>query len=108
MGMTISELPARRDRLLRMSLLFAVGAETGFIVFLTGFLFKHADPRGDGMEMVGARAVFMLIFLPFTLPALILARKGRWLVLAAVLAAAGAVAYFTLWLELLDELHLPS
>jgi hypothetical protein len=29
-------------------------------------------------------------------------------VLAAVLAAAGAVAYFTLWLELLDELHLPS
>lgn len=108
MGMTISELPTRGDRLLRTSVLFAIGAEVGFIVFLTGFLFWHADPRGDGMEMVGVGAAFMLIFLPFTLPALILARKGRWLVLAAVLAAAGAVAYFTLWLELLDELHLPS
>ena len=108
MGMTISELPTRGDRLLRKSVLFAVGAEIGFIVFLTGFLFWHADPRGDGMEMVGVGAAFMLIFLPFTLPALILARKGRWLVLAAVLAAAGAVAYFPLWLELLDELHLPS
>jgi hypothetical protein len=108
MGMTISELPTRGDRLLRTSVLFAIGAEVGFIVFLTGFLFWHADPRGDGMEMVGVGAAFMLIFLPLTLPALILARKGRWLVLAAVLAAAGAVAYFTLWLELLDELHLPS
>lgn len=108
MGMTISELPTRGDRLLRTSVLFAIGAEVGFIVFLTGFLFWHANPRGDGMEMVGVGAAFMLIFLPFTLPALILARKGRWLVLAAVLAAAGAVAYFTLWLELLDELHLPS
>jgi hypothetical protein len=75
---------------------------------LTGFLFKHADPRGDGMEMVGAGAAFMLVFLPFTLPALILARQGRWLVLAAVLAATGAVAYFALWLELLDELHVSS
>jgi hypothetical protein len=75
---------------------------------LTGFPFKHAEPRGDGMEMVGAGATFMLVFLPFTLPALILARQGRWLVLAAVLAAAGAVAYFALWLELLDELHLSS
>ena len=75
---------------------------------LTGFLFKHADRRGDGMKMVGAGAAFMLVFLPFTLPALILARQGRWLVLAAVLAAAGAVAYFALWLELLDELHVSS
>jgi hypothetical protein len=104
----MNKLPTRGGRLLRTSVLFAVGAETGFIVFLTGFLFKHADPRGDGMEMVGAGAAFMLIFLPFTLPALILARQGRWLVLAAVLAAAGAVAYFALWLELLDELHLSS
>ncbi len=74
----MSEPPTRGERLLRASVLFAVSAEIGFI------------------------------FLPFTLPALILARQGRWHVLAAVLAAAGAVAYFALWLELLDELHLPS
>ncbi len=60
------------------------------------------------MEMVGVSAAFMFIFLPFTLPALLLARRGRFLVLAAVLAAIGAVASFALWLELLDEMHLPN
>jgi hypothetical protein len=50
----------------------------------------------------------MLIFLPFTLPALILARNGRWLVLAAALAALAAFAYFGLWLEILSELGLPK
>jgi hypothetical protein len=50
----------------------------------------------------------MLIFLPFTLPALILARNGRWLVLAAGLAALAAFAYFGLWLEILSEMGLPK
>jgi hypothetical protein len=44
------------------------------------------------MEIVGVGFAFMLIFLPFTLPAFILARPGRWLVLAAGLAALAAVA----------------
>jgi hypothetical protein len=42
----------------------------------------------------------MLIFLPLTLPAFILAKHGKWLVLAAGLAALAALAYFALWLEL--------
>jgi hypothetical protein len=50
----------------------------------------------------------LLIFLPFTLPALILARNGRWLVLAAGLAALAAFAYFGLWLEILSEMGLPK
>jgi hypothetical protein len=73
-----------------------------------GFFFGTRTHAETGWRWWGVGAAFILIFLPFTLPPLILARKGRWLVLAAVLAAAGAVAYFTLWLELLDELHLPS
>ncbi len=96
------------DRHLRLSVLFAAWVEIGFLVFLTVFLWRHADPMGDGMEMVGASAAFMFIFLPFTLPALLLARNGRLLVLAAALAAIGAVASFALWLELLDEMHLPA
>jgi hypothetical protein len=88
--------------------LFACGVEAAFIVFLAVFLFKHADPLGDGMEMVSVGFAFMLIFLPFTLPALILARNGRWLMLAAALAALGAFAYFGLWLEILSELGLPK
>ena len=96
------------DRRLRLSVLFACGVEALFIVFLTVFLFKHADPRGDGMEMVGVGAAFMPIFLPLTLPALLLAREGRWLMLAATLAALAAFAYFALWLELLRESGLPT
>ena len=75
------------NRRLRASILLTVAAEFAFIVFLTVFLFRHADPMGDGMEMVGASAAFMLIFLPFSLPALILAKESRYLVLAASLPA---------------------
>ena len=96
------------DRRLRLSVLLACGVEAAFIVFLAVFLFKQADPLGDGMEMVFVGFAFMLIFLPFTLPALILARNGRWLVLATGLAALGAFAYFGLWLEILGELGLPK
>jgi hypothetical protein len=96
------------DRRLRLSVLLACGAEGAFIVFLTVFLFKHSDPLGDGMEMVYVSFAFMLIFLPFTLPAIILARNGQWLVLAAGLAALAAFAYFGLWLEILSEMGLPK
>ena len=54
------------DRKLRASVLFATLLETAFIVFLTIFLLRHADPMGDGMEMVGVSIAFMFIFLPFT------------------------------------------
>ena len=95
------------DKRLRLSVLLACATEAAFIVFLTVFLFQHADPLGDGMEMVFVGFAFMLIFLPFTLPALILARSGRWLMLAAGLAAVAAFAYFGLWLEVVSELGLP-
>jgi len=104
----VSKSPSVGEKRLRLSVLFACGMEAAFIVFLTVFLFQHADPRGDGMEMVGVGFAFMLIFLPFTLPAFILARNGRWLVLATALAAIGAFAYFGLWLETLSDLGLPK
>jgi hypothetical protein len=94
------------DTKLRASVLLATLVETAFIVFLTGFLLRHADPVGDGMEMVGVSIAFMFIFLPFTLPALILAKERRHLVVAAFLADLAAVLYFALWLEALDELHI--
>lgn len=96
------------DERLRLSVLLACAMEAAFIVFLTVFLFQHADPRGDGMEMVGVGFAFMLIFLPFTMPAFILARHGRWLVLAAGLAALAVIAYFAFWLETVSELGLPK
>ena len=92
------------DRWLRISILLAVAAQSLFLVFLTVFLFNHANPKGDGMEMVGVSAAFMFIFLPLSLPAFLLAKESRYLVVAAVLAGLAAFAYFAIWLELLDEL----
>jgi hypothetical protein len=71
-------------------------------------LFNHANPKGDGMELVGAGAAFMLIFLPLSLPAFALAKQGRYLIVAAVLAGLAAILYFVLWLEILDEIGLQT
>jgi hypothetical protein len=92
------------DGRLRLSVLLAVAAEIAFLVFLTVFLWKHANPKGDGMEMVGVGAAFMFIFLPFTLPALILAKERRHLVVAAFLSGLAAFLYFAFWFEMLAEL----
>jgi hypothetical protein len=88
--------------------LFACALEAAFIVFLAVFLFEYADPRRDGVEMAGVGFAFMLIFLPLTLPAFILARYRRWPVTAAGLEGLAAIAYFALWLELVSELGLPK
>lgn len=92
------------DRRLRTSVLFAVAAESLFIVFLTMFLFNHANPKGDGMEMVAVGAAMMFIFFPLRLPAYALASQGRYLIVAAVLAGLAAILSFLLWLQILDEL----
>ena len=96
----------RGNRRLRASVLFAAAVEIAFLVFLTVFIANHADPMGDGKEMVLVGMAVMLIFLPFTLPALVLAKESRYLVIAAFLAGTAACLYFALWLEALDELHI--
>jgi len=40
------------------------------------FLFNHANPKSDGMEMVGVSAAFIFIFLPLSLPAFLLAKES--------------------------------
>jgi len=94
------------DKRLRTSVLFAVAVHSLFILFFTVFLFQHANPMGDGMEMVGSSIAFMFIFLPFSLPAYLLAKTGRLLILAALLALIASFLYFGLWLEFLDELSI--
>jgi hypothetical protein len=56
------------DRRLRLAILLVVAVQSLFVVFFGVFLFNHANPAGDGMEMVGVGAAFMLIFLPLRLP----------------------------------------
>ena len=45
------------DERLRLSVLLACAIEAAFIVFLTVFLFRHADPHGDGGLGENGRAV---------------------------------------------------
>ena len=78
--------PSLGDKHLQAAILFVVAVESLFLVFLTVFLFNHANPKGDGMEMVAVGAAFTLIFLPLSLPAYLLAKNGRFLILAAFLA----------------------
>ncbi len=97
---------SKGDSRLRTSVLFAAAVHCLFLIFLTVFLFNHANPQGDGMEMVAVGAAFMFIFLPLSLPAFVLAREGRALVVAAILAGLASFAYFVFWLEILDELQI--
>jgi hypothetical protein len=94
------------NRRLRAGVLFAAAAEIAFLVFLTVFIMNHADPKGDGMDMVAVGAAVMFIFLPFSLPALVLAKESRYLAIAALLARIAACLYFALWLAVLDEMHI--
>lgn len=104
-GVGLADL-GKGDRRLRSSVLIAVTAHCLFVIFLTVFLFNHANPKGDGMEMVAVGAAFMFIFLLLSLPAFVLAKDNRALIIAAILAGLASFAYFAFWLEILDELHL--
>ena len=75
---------------LQKGVYFACGLETAFIVFLFFYILQKANPQGDGMEIVLVGFAVMLIFLPFTLPAMLLARINKWPLASAALAAIGA------------------
>ena len=87
-----------------MRLPMLVGAGCMVVAMLSGFLLRELSGLFAVSILVGA--AFMFIFLPLTLPAFILAKESRHLVLAAGLAGIAAFAYFALWLQLLDELGL--
>ena len=86
--------PSLGDKQLQAAILFVVAIESLFLVFLTVFLINHANPKGDGMEMVAVGAAFTLIFVPVSLPAYLLAKNGRFLIVAALLAGLSAILFF--------------
>ena len=60
------------------SLLLLTTAQMVFVVALTVFVIRHMNPLGDGMEFVAVSAAILLLEVPFTIPAFILAvtRQG--------------------------------
>jgi len=104
MGQTVST----GDKRLQAAILLVIAIESLFLVFLTVFLINHANPKGDGMEMVAVGAAFTLIFVPVSLPAYLLAKNGRFLIVAALLAGLSAILFFLFWFEILDELGIQA
>lgn len=56
------------------------------------------------MEIVLVGLAVMFIFLPFALPAILLARLNKWLLASAALAAIGAAGEILLWFSAVKDL----
>ena len=82
----------------RLRIVVVVGAIAETLVWagIWAYTARKASPTGDGMEWIAVMLATM-VFVPFTLPALILGLIGRWLKLAAVLVAGVAIAYLYAW-----------
>lgn len=92
----------------RIALLLVTTAQIMFIVVLTVFIIRHMNPQGDGMEFVAVSAAIMLLEIPFTIPAFILAVKGRALGVAACLAGFATFAYVLFWIQVYAEMTAKS
>jgi hypothetical protein len=90
--------------LLRATLLALTTGQMLFIVVLTVFIIRHMNPLGDGMEFVAVSAAIMLLEIPFTVPAFILAVRGRALGIAAALAGFATFAYVIFWIQVYAEM----
>ena len=89
---------------LRVALLVLTTAQMMFIVLLTVFIIRHMNPQGDGMEFVAVSAAIMLLEVPFTIPAFILAVRGKALGVAACLAGFATFAYVIFWIQVYAEM----
>jgi glucan phosphoethanolaminetransferase (alkaline phosphatase superfamily) len=97
----VGETAAPRSRL-RAVVLLGAAAETLFWFWTFSYIGARANPMGDGMEWL-AEVPMSMIFMLFTLPALLLARRGRYIPMAAVLVLVSAAANALLWSEILSE-----
>jgi hypothetical protein len=106
----IKETPAPRaekpagSSVLRLFLLLLTAAQMLFIVFLTVFIARRMNPTGDGMEFVAVSAAIVLLEIPFTIPAFILAVRDKALGVAACLAGFASFAYVIFWIQVYAEM----
>jgi hypothetical protein len=93
---------ARSSLALRTAALSVAGAGTLF--WLYTFYAIAQVPVGDGSDMQWVAVMPLgLVFVVFTLPALVCAWKGHFLWAALVLGCAGLIEFSLLWKELLSE-----
>lgn len=84
---------------IRVTVLALGATQVFFLVYAFYYILKRANPKGDGMELLGATPM-LLVFLFLTLPALINGfRKtslGRALVFVLIAAMLNAIFYLHL------------
>ena len=88
---------------LRIAALAVATVEAVFWIYAIIYVIRQANPMGDGMELV-VIVPLSVLFGALTLPALLLARKGKWLKTSLAFALVSAVANFLLWRQILSEL----
>lgn len=89
---------------LRFALLLLTTAHMIFIVLMTVFMIAGMDRHSDGIGFVAVSAAIMLLEMPFTIPAFILAVRGKALGLAACLAGFATFAYVAFWIQVSAEI----
>jgi len=88
---------------LRVLLLAMTTLQMAFIVVLTVFIIRGVSHFGDGREYVAISVAIMLLEIPFTIPAFILAFRGKALGIAACLAGFATFAYVIFWVQVYAE-----
>jgi hypothetical protein len=88
---------------LRAAVLVVSTGAAAFWVYAVYYLIANASPTGGGMELVGI-VPLTVVLAALTVPALLLARKGRYLLFAGGLVATSILANAFLWRALLNDL----
>ena len=98
-----AEPATARASALRIVVLLLTTAQMVFVVALTVFIIRHMNPLGDGMEFVAVSAAILLLEVPFTIPAFILAARGKAPGVAVCLAGFATFAYVIFWVQVYAE-----
>ena len=98
-----SQEPDAETLPLRRVAVFGGLAQGAFWLFFASYVTSHANPLGDGMELV-AMVPETFILIGLVAPGLLLGLIGRWLVLGVVLVGAGAIFNVLLFIQIAREL----
>ena len=107
---TIREMPESEQKkpgsqlALRLFLLVVTTLQTAFVVFLTAFIIRAVGHYGNGKEHVAISIAIMLLEVPFTIPAFVLALRGKALGIATWLAGFATFACVIFWIQVSAEL----
>jgi hypothetical protein len=102
--MAARETSTPSEQWLRAFVLVVGAAGAPIIAALAWYISVHADPKAGGMEFGAIPAAIGLIFLPLSVPALILGGINRLLSIGAFFAVLSIIAYGWYWVQVTEHL----